>query len=92
MLGIHGSSECSRKDASSIKRDIGGLNIKCPPPPILEAFSYPEETDSMYRWFAFPVDAPPRGTSRSTRVRKRNTCHMTQMVVMGRRNIGWLRR
>ena len=28
-----------------------------PPPPIPEATPYPEETDPMYRWFAFPVDA-----------------------------------
>ena len=39
-----------------------------PPPPVPEAVPYPEETDPMYRWFAFPVDAPPRGASRPTRV------------------------
>ena len=39
-----------------------------PPPPVPEAILYPEETDPMYRWFAFPVDAPPRGASRPTRV------------------------
>ena len=32
-----------------------------PPPPISEAVPYPEETDPMYRWFAFPVDAPSSG-------------------------------
>ena len=35
-----------------------------PPPPVPEAIPYPEEIDLMYRWFAFPVDAPPRGASR----------------------------
>ena len=35
---------------------------------VLEAIPYPEETDPIYRCFAFPVDAPPRGASRPTRV------------------------
>ena len=39
-----------------------------PPPPVPEAIPYPEETDQMYRWFAFPVDAPPKGSSRPSRV------------------------
>ena len=39
-----------------------------PPPPVPEATPYPEETNPMYRWFAFPVDAPPRGASRPSRV------------------------
>ena len=39
-----------------------------PPPPILEAVPYLEESDPMYRWFAFPVEAPPRGASRPARV------------------------
>ena len=39
-----------------------------PPPPIPEAIPFREETDPMYRWFAFPVDVPPRGASRPTRV------------------------
>ena len=30
LFGVYGSSECSRKDASSIERDIGGLNVECP--------------------------------------------------------------
>ena len=39
-----------------------------PPPPIPEAVPYLEEFDPMYRWFAFPVEAPPRGASRPARV------------------------
>ena len=40
-----------------------------PPPPVPEAVPFSEETDPMYQWFAFPVDAPSKGASRSTRVR-----------------------
>ena len=39
-----------------------------PPPPVSEAILFPEETDPMYRWFAFPMDAPLREALRPTRV------------------------
>ena len=69
MFGVYGSSECSRKDASSIEGDIGGFQRRTPHRhQYRRAIPYPEETDPMYRWFAFPVDAPPRGASRPSRV------------------------
>ena len=47
---------------------IGGLNVKCPTATSTRGNSIPRETDPMYQWFAFPVDAPLRGASRPTRV------------------------
>ena len=32
-----------------------------PPPPVPEAIPYPEETDPMYRWFAFPGECTTKG-------------------------------
>ena len=55
LVLLRGTSEASTSNA--------------PPPPVPEVVPYPEENDPMYRWFAFPVDAPPRGASRPTRVR-----------------------
>ena len=59
-----------------------------PPPLVPEAIPYPEEIDPVYRWFAFPVDAPPRGASRPLVLSRRDTCYMTQRVVVGGRDIG----
>ena len=42
--------------------------LSAPSPPVLEAILYLEENDPMYRWFAFPVDAPLRGLLRPSRV------------------------
>ena len=54
LVPLRGTSEASTSSA--------------PPPPVPSAIPYPEETDPMYRWFVFSVDAPPRGASRPTRI------------------------
>ena len=50
------------------RRTSEASTSSAPPPLVPEAVPFPEETDPMYRWFAFQVDAPPRGASRPTRV------------------------
>ena len=46
----------------------GASTSSAPPSPVPEVVPYPEETDPMYRWFAFPVNAPLRGAPRPARV------------------------
>ena len=68
VLGVYGSSKCSRKDISPLRGTLEASTSSAPRPPVPEAVSFPEETDRMYRWFVFQVDAPPRGASRPTHV------------------------
>ena len=46
-----------------------GTSTSNPPPvPISVALPFPEETDPLYRCYAFPTNAPPQGPSRPPRV------------------------
>ena len=48
---------------------IGQANTSnAPPIPVFQAVVDPEENDPLYRAYAFPMQAPPRGASRPQRV------------------------
>ena len=62
-----------------------------PPPPVPEAIPYPEETDPIYRWLYFRWMHHQGGHRGRLVLSTRDICHMTQMVVVVERDIGWLR-